>query len=134
MKKYLIFFLICLIYGGERVFAQKYQPKYIREDNREFKSLTTQVTPNGWIEFKKEAKLNTNTFFKDYANSLGLGQHYDFKSLKDETDTKSIRHQRFQLHYKNIPVEGAEFGLHFSALGGVLTANHLFVYKNLIVK
>ena len=127
MKKLLILTTICLVYWGGGLLAQQgnsqYTPKYLREDNQAFKNLTTRATENGWIAFKKEAKLNPNTFFKDYAGSLGLGQHYDFKSLKDETDNKQIRHQRFQLHYKNIPVEGAEFGLHFSALGGVLTAN-----------
>lgn len=84
----------------------------MRQDDKTFKDLTTQATENGWIEFKKEAKLNSNNFFKDYATSLGLGQHYDFKPLKEETDNKQIRHQRFQLYYKNIMVEGVEFTLH----------------------
>lgn len=130
MKKHLILFLICIVCEGGQLLAQKYQPKYLREDNKAFKNLTTQVTPNGWIEFKREARINPNTFFKDYANSLGLGQHYDFKPLKDETDNKQIRHQRFQLHYKNIPVEGVEFTLH-SSIEGVLTLAHGKIPENL---
>jgi Zn-dependent metalloprotease len=84
----------------------------LREDDKNFKDLTTRTTETGWIEFKKEAKIDHNNFFKNYAESLGLGQHYEFRATKDETDEKQQRHQRFQLHYKNIPVEGAEFSLH----------------------
>jgi Zn-dependent metalloprotease len=122
--KKLLFLLTLIIYGG-RGFSQKYQPKYLREDNKEFKAITSRTTDNGWITFKKEAKLNPNTFFKDYATSLGLDKDYDFKTTKDETDPsvdKGIRHQQFQLHYKNIPVEGVEFTLH--SVDGILTLAH----------
>jgi Zn-dependent metalloprotease len=120
MKKIFILALTLLVYLGGGVFAQtsnsaKYSPKYLREDNKEFKNLTEKTTDNGWIIFKKESKLNPNNFFKDYANSLGLGQHYDFKSVKDETDNNKLKHQQFQLYYKNIPVEGAEFTLHHTS-------------------
>ena len=70
---------------GGGLLAQKYQPKYLREDDKTFKNLTARADNDGWIEFKAEAKLNSNNFFKDYAQSLGLGQDYEFKSLKDET-------------------------------------------------
>ena len=108
---------------GGGLFAQKYQPKYLREDNKAFKDLTNRTTENGWIEFKQEARVNPSTFFKNYASSLGLDKDYDFKLLKDETDKKQNKHQRFLLHYKNIPVEGAEFTLH-SSIQGVLTLAH----------
>ncbi|TAG51011.1 MAG: M4 family peptidase, partial [Runella slithyformis] len=109
--------------GGGGLLAQKYQPKYLRENDKSFKELTIKTTENGWIEFKKEAKINPNTFFKDYGSSLGLGKDYDFKIFKEETDRKQSRYQRFQLHYKNIPVEGVEFTLH-SSIEGVLTLGH----------
>lgn len=54
MKKHLIFFLIYIVYGTGQLLAQKYQPKYLREDNKEFKNLTTRTDNDGWIEFKKE--------------------------------------------------------------------------------
>ena len=59
--------------------AQKYQPKYLREKDEALKNLTLRTTENGWIEFKKEAKINPNNFFKDYASSLGLGKDYEFR-------------------------------------------------------
>ncbi|AXE19182.1 hypothetical protein DR864_16185 [Runella rosea] len=122
MKKILIF-LICLVYGGGRLIAQKDRPKYLREDDKSFKEMTTRVSENGWIEFKKEAKINPQSFFKDYANSLGLSQHYDFKALNEQRDEKERLHQRFQLHYKNIPVEGMEFSLHTFEDGTLQTAH-----------
>jgi Zn-dependent metalloprotease len=114
MKKHLLLFLVCIVWGGGKLLAQKYQPKYLREDNKEFKNLATRITESGWIEFKKEARINPNTFFKDYSGSIGLTKDYDFKAFKEETDKKQNKHQRFLLHYKNIPVEGAEFSLHSS--------------------
>ena len=108
--------------GGGGLIAQKYQPKYLREDDQNFKNLTVRTDNDGWIEFKKDAKLNPNTFFKDYAGSLGLGKEYDFKILKDETDKKQRRQQHYQLYYKNILVEGAVFSLHSE--NDVLTIGH----------
>ena len=68
MKKYIIYLIIGMVFvGGGSLLAQKYQPKYLREDNKIFKDLTERTTDNGWITFKKEAKLNPNSFFKDYA-------------------------------------------------------------------
>ena len=55
---------------GGGLLAQKYQPKYLREDDKTFKNLTARADNDGWIEFKAEAKLNSNNFFKDYAGSL----------------------------------------------------------------
>lgn len=125
MNKILLIYVVNIIITGfnSSVIAQKYKPKYLRENDQAFKNLTLQTTENGWIEFKKEAKINPNTFFKDYSNSIGLGKDYDFKLIKNEIDLKKNQHQRFKLHYKNIPVEGAEFTLH-SSIEGVLTLAH----------
>lgn len=50
MKKAFLVLLTLLVYeGGGRLIAQKYQPKYLREDNKEFKNLTEKATDNGWI-------------------------------------------------------------------------------------
>ena len=56
--------------GVGLLFAQKDQPKYLRENDKTFKELTLRTTENGWIEFKKEAKINPNNFFKDYAKQI----------------------------------------------------------------
>jgi hypothetical protein len=89
MKNNILFCLLLIVYGERGVLAQiKYQPKYLREDDKNFKNLTARTDENGWIEFKKEAKLNPNAFFKDFGNNLGIGKDYNFKLLKEETDKK----------------------------------------------
>jgi hypothetical protein len=93
MKKItLLFTLVLLVYIEISVLlAQpKYQPKYLRQDDKAFNDLTIRTTDNGWIEFKKTARVNPNTFFKDFASNLGLNKDYNrngnrFKVIKDET-------------------------------------------------
>ena len=126
MKKLLLSLFLLVYGGGGLLLAQntggvpQYQPKYLRQDDKAFKDLTIQTTDNGWIEFKKAARVNPNSFFKDFAANLGLDKDYNFKLLKDETDKFYTRHQRFLLYYKNIAVEGVEFTLH-SSVEGILT-------------
>ncbi len=117
--------------GGGRLLSQtKYQPKYLRQDDKVFNDLTIRTDNSGWIEFKKTARINPNTFFKDFATNLGLGQHYAFKATKDETDKQYMQHQRFQLFYKNIPIEGVEYLLH-SGPDGILTLAHGRIPENM---
>ncbi|WP_428667135.1 M4 family metallopeptidase [Runella sp.] len=123
MKKQLLSIILILELSCIPTIAQKYQPKYLKDKDESFNRLILNATENGWIEFKKEAKINPNTFFKVYGKNLGLDQQYDFKLLKEETDKKQNRHQRYQLYYKNIPLEGVEFTLH-SSIEGVLTLAH----------
>jgi hypothetical protein len=40
MKKNILFVLLLLVYEGGLLAQTKYQPKYLREDNKEFKNLT----------------------------------------------------------------------------------------------
>jgi hypothetical protein len=59
MKKLIILSMILLVYGGGRLLSQQpnaqYNPKYLRENDQNFKEITTR-TDNGWIEFKKDKK------------------------------------------------------------------------------
>jgi hypothetical protein len=50
MKKYLIFSLICIVCGGGQLLAQKYQPKYLREDNKAFSPLVVFSPPTFFYE------------------------------------------------------------------------------------
>ena len=106
-----------LLGGGSVALAQsKFKPKYLREDNKAFKDLASNINETGWINFKQgagNAAINPARFFDTYADALGLDQHYKFKLAKDKTDSKRTRHQHYQLYYKNILVEGADYGLHF---------------------
>ncbi|MBO9616836.1 MAG: M4 family metallopeptidase [Dyadobacter sp.] len=77
------------------------------------------MTDHGWLFLKDDPALHVSpdTFIVRYATNLGLSAGYKLKAIKEETDTPEgtmvvMRHQLFQLHYKNIPVEGNEFSLH----------------------
>lgn len=114
----------CLRGGNSHVLAQaKFKPKYLREDNKAFKDLTSRATDDGWIEFRKDKpKINPTTFFETFGSELGLDQHYQFRLVKDKADVKQNRHQHFQLFYKNIRVEGIQYSLH-SRDGGLQVAH-----------
>lgn len=46
--------MVYIVHRIDHLFAQKYQPKYLREDNKNFKNLTTRTDNDGWIEFKRK--------------------------------------------------------------------------------
>lgn len=137
MKKHIIYLIIGMIFvggGSLPTLAQKsgvpqYNPKYLREKDPVFEQVATEMTPNGWIIFKKEAKIKASTFFNTYATNLGIGQHYEFQLMKDETDVFHIRHQRFQLYYKKTIVAGAEFTLH--SVDDILQTAHGRIVENM---
>lgn len=118
MKHYTIrCLLLCyLILGGvTNSFAQKFKPKYLREKDQSLLPLTFYASDNGWLEFRQDKdaeRVNPDEFFNRFGKSLGLGEGYHLKPTQDETDYREIRYQRFQLYYKNIRVEGAEYSLH----------------------
>ena len=79
------------------------------------------MTSEGWIEFKNQP--DTVSFFDKYAREIGRSSpHLKFKATKQNKDERNIIHQRYQLYYKNVEVEGIEFILH-SQNGKVKTAN-----------
>ncbi|MBN2613656.1 MAG: peptidase M4 family protein, partial [Bacteroidales bacterium] len=83
-----------IVPGSKKVFkdAQKGTIKYIEFDQR--KRMINQAD---------EALLST---------SLNLSPLYHFKVKNEHRDQKGILHQKYQLHYKNIPVEGFVYHLH----------------------
>ncbi len=109
-------FCFCIIICGiNTCFSQKYNPKYLRENDKALLSITSSVTNNGWIEFRRDKgteAINPDTFFERFGKNLGLGGGYQMRLLKDETDFREIRHQRYELYYKNIRVESVEYSLH----------------------
>ncbi|UFH53537.1 hypothetical protein [Spirosoma sp. KNUC1025] len=96
-------------------YGQKYSPKYLREKTKALLALTSKATENGWLEFRQDKDteaINPDEFFTRFRANLGLGEGYHLKQTRDETDFREMRHQRFQLYYKNIRVEGVEYSLH----------------------
>ena len=119
--------------------AQKYRPKYLREDDKAFRALTSYTSENGWIEFRRDITgVEATSFFDKFGKNLGLSDGYKMQLTQDETDPKENRHRRYQLLWRNIPVEGSEFTLHSrkdqltTAQGRVVEALTIDVSKPII--
>ncbi len=65
-----------------------------------------------WWQFKSQNQVTTNGFFENYKSSLGFDANTSFILIKKERDPLDFTHYRYQQHYKNIKVEGAQFLLH----------------------
>ncbi|GAA4397393.1 hypothetical protein GCM10023187_06790 [Nibrella viscosa] len=95
---------------------EKFKPKYLREDDKAFRELTTNASDNGWLHFRRDiAPIDPDTYFDKFARNIGMGEGYRMQLVQDETDFKEIRHQKYLLYYKNVPVEGVEYSLHSKA-------------------
>lgn len=104
-------------------FAQKYTPKYLRENDKSLLQYTSRATDDGWLEFNAQAEpLEAKSFSTRFAKSLGLQDGYQLRLVKDKTDIKETRHQHYQLYWKNALVENGHLSLH--SRKGNLTAAH----------
>ncbi|AQG78234.1 M4 family metallopeptidase [Spirosoma montaniterrae] len=107
--------LLCCFVSTATIAQNKFKPKYLRENDKTLLNLTSYASDNGWLDFKQDAQteaIDPDAFLNRFGNKLGVGNGYHLKPTKDETDFREIRHQTFQLYYKNIKVEGVEYTLH----------------------
>jgi bacillolysin len=112
-------------WGGNLAIGQsKFVPKYLRENNKAFTELATRATADGWIEFRQDGKqkIDPATFFERFGSTLGFDKDYSVKLVKDKADVMKNRHQHYQLYYKGIRVEGADYTIH--SRDGALTVVH----------
>lgn len=135
MKTTVVFrlFLCYLIWGGVTdSFAQKFKPKYLRENDKSFLQLTSRTTDDGWIEFRADGDaVEAASFSTRFAKNLGLKEGYHLRLIKDETDPKETRHQHYQLYWKNVLVEGGHLSLH--SRKGRLKEAHTRVIEDLAI-
>ena len=47
-------FSFTIICGINTCLAQKFKPKYLRENDKSLLALTSNATDDGWLEFKKD--------------------------------------------------------------------------------
>ena len=118
--------------GVTNSFAQKFTPKYLRENDKSLLALTSRATDDGWLEFRSDAEpVAAVSFSTRFAKTLGLQDGYQLKLMNDKTDPKETRHQHYQLYWKNALVEGGHLSLH--SRKGVLTAAHSRIIDGLDV-
>ena len=125
-------YLVCclMLVGITDAFAQKFKPKYLRENDKSFLQLTSRATDDGWIEFRTDVEaIEAASFSTRFAKNLGLKDGYHLRSVKDKTDPKETRHQHYQLYWKNALVEGGHLSLH--SRKGRLVAAHTRIIENL---
>ncbi|MET7256364.1 PepSY domain-containing protein [Dyadobacter fermentans] len=115
--------------AGSTLAQPQYNPYYRSHRDASFDSLFSRMTDYGWLFLTDNpaSRIAPDTFIVRYASNLGLSKDYKLKAVKEETETPegmtvAMRHQLFQLHYKNIPVEGNEFSLH--SIENVLKTAH----------
>ena len=105
MKKTQIFSsLLVILLATLPIFGQKYDAKYLRKEDKELKALTREMTPEGWIYFKKEAEVKRETFFEKLGKNLGMDKDYEMRKIKDILDKNGIRHENYQLYYKGAAI------------------------------
>ncbi len=130
--KALIKTTICVMFAviaGSTLAQPQYNPYYRSHRDTSFDSLFSRMTDYGWLFLKDDpaSRISPDTFVARYATNLGLSEDYMLKATKEETETPegmtvAMRHQLFQVHYKNVPVEGNEFSLH--SIENVLKTAH----------
>ncbi|MGX5856606.1 hypothetical protein ACWKW6_23360 [Dyadobacter jiangsuensis] len=117
------------VFASSALAQPQYKAHYRSQRDAAFDSLFNRMTDYGWLFLKDDpsSRISPDSFVARYATNLGLSEGYKLKAVKEETETPegttvTMRHQLFQLHYKNIPVEGNEFSLH--SIENVLKTAH----------
>ncbi len=92
----------------------RHLPKELKDDNIVLRDITSFDPLDGWLYFDKDTILITpDTFFVQYKESFGLGQHDSMILLRTNfEDSLFMVHQRYSQYHKMISVENAEYSVH----------------------
>jgi bacillolysin len=120
LKNYAVFTLFFLAFSLN---AQE-KSKFLRDDNQEIKDLTKKVDNNGWLDFKEGNKTKHTDFFTKHKDAFGLGAKDKMDVIRENQEEKTnYKHYRMQQSYGGVPIEGAEFFLHYNAKDELDVAN-----------
>ena len=103
--------LFCLFNCYQVKSQSKYSPKYLREDDKSFKALAKEMTPEGWIRFNEKSNIKRTDFFEKFGKNIGISKGYEMKKVRD-VQMDGIRHETYQLFLNGIIVEGIQYSLH----------------------
>ncbi|MFK8057548.1 MAG: M4 family metallopeptidase [Saprospiraceae bacterium] len=74
---------------------------------------TSVVQQDGsWIELLPDARIQTDQFFNNFKDDLGLDEAYHFELIEESTDKLGFSHYRYQEHFNGYPIEGGIYMLH----------------------
>jgi bacillolysin len=120
LKNYAVFTLFLLAFSLN---AQE-KSKFLRDDNQEIKDLSKKVGDNDWLEFKEGNKTKHTDFFTKHKDAFGLGAKDKMDVTRENQEAKTnYKHYRMQQSYGGVPIEGAEFFLHYNAKDELDVAN-----------
>jgi Zn-dependent metalloprotease len=122
--------LLVLFLGINVVFGQKFNPKYLRENDATFLKFIRSTTNDGWLEFDSDNyPLEVTTFTTRFAKNLGITDGYELRLVSDKTDKQGVRHQQHHLFWKTLRVEGGHLDMH--SKNGILILAHSRIIDNL---
>jgi hypothetical protein len=71
---------VCLLASTLANAQSKYNPKYLREDDKVIKAIAKEADPDGWIRLKENANIKREEFFEKLGKNIGLQKDYSLKS------------------------------------------------------
>lgn len=74
-------------------------------------SISSFSDPN-WVELNEPFKGSANAFLATHKAELGLQPHETFELIRTDDDLIGMKHHRYALLSKGIPVEGAQYIVH----------------------
>lgn len=92
-------------------------------------SLLNGYEDHGWLYLTESSEIAIDDFWQDHKTELGLGPDDAMQLKKSHVDKDGRIHKRYQQTYKNLEVEGAEYGLH--AENGYVYLGHGKLIKDL---
>ncbi|HHS95890.1 MAG TPA: hypothetical protein ENJ45_04805, partial [Phaeodactylibacter sp.] len=65
-----------------------------------------------WFKMKEDAHIAVDELLEKHSTHLGIHAPADWRLYRSEVDDLGMTHDRYQLYYDDIPVEGAELLVH----------------------
>lgn len=75
--------------------------------NTTMQSIADPKSKPGWITFKSGSNIQPGTLFTDYKAAFNLGTDDEMVKYQTQTDKMGYIHNRYQLYYKGVKVEGS---------------------------
>lgn len=93
-----------------------------------YTNLKTNSQQN-WLQVKTQDAFTKAQFLNSFNKAYELNEHFSFKEKEVQNDEINWKHYRMQQHYKNIPIDGADFIIHET--NGIVESANGFIFKHM---
>ena len=114
---YLLFFFAALNAQSQ------HRPWIARQENEAIKKISQEVTEDGYVYYKEDAKVKYNYVFSKHKGAYGLSENDSMRLARTVEGDLNNRHYCYQQYYKGICVEGGEYLVHADKDGTVNSTN-----------